>query len=85
MTFDPEHRLVINVVPGKRNSENTVKVVEELEERTDKDMIELIITTDEYKPYKTAILNAYGKKNHSPHTGNPGRPHQSLHGTAGKT
>ncbi|MEE4356222.1 MAG: hypothetical protein V2I97_07105 [Desulfococcaceae bacterium] len=71
--YDPEHRLVINVVPGKRNCENTVKVVEEFKKRTDEEMIELI-TTDEYKPYRTAILNAYGRKVIPPHTGNPGRP-----------
>lgn len=73
VAFDPEHRLVINVVPGKRNSENAMKVVEELQKRTDDDMIELI-TTDEYKPYKTAILNTYGKEVFPPLTGKPGRP-----------
>jgi len=70
---DPEHRPVINAVPGKRDSGNTVKVVEELKKRTDEDMIGLI-TADEYKPYRTAVPNAYGKKIIPPHTGNPGRP-----------
>ena len=73
VAYDPEHRLVISVVPGKRNSENVLKVVEEFQKRTDDNMIDLI-TTDEYKPYKTAILNTYGKEVIPPRTGNPGRP-----------
>lgn len=73
--YDPEHRLVINVVAGKHNSENVLKVVKEFQKRTDDDMIKLI-TTDEYKPYKTAILNTYGKEVVPPRTGKPGRPQE---------
>ena len=33
-----------------------------------------LITSDEYKPYKKAILKAYGKKIAPPPTGKRGRP-----------
>ncbi len=33
-----------------------------------------LITTDEYKPYQSAILNAYGTRVEHQHTGRPGRP-----------
>ena len=33
-----------------------------------------LITSDEYKPYKKAILKAYGKKTMPPHTGKRGHP-----------
>jgi IS1 family transposase len=71
--YDPEHRLVPAAVPGKRTAENTEKAVREFQKRTDDDKIELI-TSDEYKPYKTSILNCYGKKAVPPRTGKPGRP-----------
>jgi IS1 family transposase len=73
VAYDPEHRLVIGVVPGKRNGENVAKAVEELKRRTDEETIELVVT-DEYKPYKTAILDAYGEKVVPSRDGDPGRP-----------
>ena len=45
----------------KRTAENTEIAVREFQKRTDDDKIELI-TSDEYKPYKTSILNCYGKQ-----------------------
>ena len=73
VAFDPEHRLVIAVVTGKRTAENATKAVCAFQNRTDDDKMDLI-TSDEYKPYKTAILNAYGKKVIPERTGKPGRP-----------
>ena len=73
VVYDPEHRLVIAVVPGKRTAENTEKAVREFQKRTDDSKIELI-TSDEYKPYKTAVLNTYGKETVPGRTGKPGRP-----------
>ena len=35
MTFDPEHRLVISVVVGKRTEENARRVMHEFRERID--------------------------------------------------
>ncbi|OGG43828.1 MAG: hypothetical protein A3F84_20245 [Candidatus Handelsmanbacteria bacterium RIFCSPLOWO2_12_FULL_64_10] len=73
MAYDPEHRLVLAVVPGKRSAQNVEKVVEEFHRRTDEKAIRLL-TSDEYKPYQSAILNAYGQTVTPPRTGRPGRP-----------
>ena len=37
-------------------------------------MLPELITTDEYKPYRGAILNVYGVRREHPQTGRPGRP-----------
>lgn len=77
VAYDPEHRLVVSVVPGKRTAKNVEKLVDDFKKRTDGRIMNLI-TSDEYKPYKKAILKAYGKKILSPATGKPGRPKGSL-------
>jgi len=73
VALDPEHRLVVSVVPGKRTAENVEALVEDFKKRTGGRPMNLI-TTDEYKPYRRAILNAYGEKVVPDHTGKPGRP-----------
>ena len=73
VAYDPEHRLVLSVVPGKRTAENVELLVEEFKARTDGQRMDLIVT-DEYKPYKTAILNAYGETVMPPRAAGPGRP-----------
>ena len=47
VAFDPEHRLVVSVVSGKRTSENTRQLVEDFKKRTEGRIMNLI-TTDEY-------------------------------------
>jgi IS1 family transposase len=73
LAYDPEHRLVISVVPGKRTAKNVDKLVFDFKKRTGGRIMNLI-TSDEYKPYKTAILKAYGQNTKVAHTGKPGRP-----------
>ena len=73
VALDPEHRLVVSVVPGKRTTENTERLVENFKQRTGGQRMKLI-TSDEYAPYKTAILKAYGQKIVPSPTGKPGRP-----------
>jgi IS1 family transposase len=73
IALDPEHRLVVSVVPGKRSAENVEKVVQDFKARTDGRSMNLI-TSDEYPAYKAAILNAYGTEVVPPRTGKPGRP-----------
>jgi len=73
VAYDPEHRLVVNVVPGKRTAQNIEKLVFNFKKRTDGRIMNLI-TSDEYKPYKRAILKAYGKNTAVAHTGKRGRP-----------
>jgi hypothetical protein len=57
--YDPEHRLVVGVVPGARVGENVEAVVEDFKRRTEGRPMHLI-TSDEHRPYKEAILRAYG-------------------------
>jgi IS1 family transposase len=73
VAYDPEHRLVVSVVAGKRTAKNAEKLVADFKKRTDGRIMNLI-TSDEYKPYKRAILKAYGKNTEVEHTGKPGRP-----------
>ncbi len=73
VAYDAEHRLVLTVVPGKRTVENTERLVADFKARTGDRNLDLI-TTDEYAPYRTALLNAYGQTVVPPRTGKPGRP-----------
>ena len=56
--YDPEHRLVICVVPGARNAENAEDVVTQFRRRTGGRAMNQI-TSDEHRPYKEAVLQAY--------------------------
>lgn len=73
VAFDPEHRLVVSVVPGKRTSEHVRELVHDFKERTEGRIMNLI-TTDEYPVYQTELLEAYGEEINPPPTGRPGRP-----------
>jgi len=73
VALDPEHRLVVSVIPGKRTVQQTEALVNDFRRRTGQRMMNLI-TSDEYKPYKTAILKAYGQKITPPPSGKRGRP-----------
>lgn len=73
VAFDPEHRLVLGVVPGKRNAENIRKIVLDCKKRTNGKIMRLI-TTDMYAPYIDAILEAYGALVLPSPTGKRGRP-----------
>jgi IS1 family transposase len=73
VAFDPEHRLVVSVVPGKRTAEHVAELVNDFQQRTSGRVMNLI-TTDEYAAYETAILQAYGEEVQPERTGKPGRP-----------
>ena len=73
MGYDPEHRLVLGVIPGARSVENTEAIVADVRRRTGGRVMNLI-TSDEYSAYKSAILRFYGVKVRTPRTGKPGRP-----------
>ena len=78
MAVDPEHRLVVSVVPGKRTVEKVEALLADFKQRTGGRTMNLI-TSDEYKPYRGAILKAYGKKVLPRRTGKPGRPKASYY------
>jgi hypothetical protein len=73
VALDPGHRLVVAVVPGKRTAENAAVLVDEFHRRTGGRPMDLI-TTDEYAPYRGAVLRAYGETVTPPRTGRRGRP-----------
>ena len=73
VALDPEHRLVVSVVPGARTIENTEALVEDFRRRTGGRLMNLM-TSDDYPAYETAILHAYGATVTPPRTGRPGRP-----------
>ena len=71
--YDPEHRLVVTVIPGKRTARNAEALIQDFKTRTGGRTMNLI-TTDEYKPYRQAILRAYGRRIVPPPSGRRGRP-----------
>ena len=73
MAFDAEHRLVLEVIPGKRTRRRVRRIVQAAQRRTGGRILRLL-TSDEYKPYRQAILDAYGVELPVVRTGKPGRP-----------
>jgi len=70
---DPEHGLVLSVVPGKRTAENCAKVLEEVKQRTG-GRTDILFTSDEHPPYADAIEKAYAREVPVPKRPGPGRP-----------
>ena len=77
VALDPDHRLVVSVVTGKRTAENTGALVRDFYRRTSGRLMNLI-TTDEHAPYRGAILEVYGKTITPPRTGKRGRPRKAY-------
>jgi hypothetical protein len=75
LAFDPEHRLVISLVCGRRAEELTFLLVADFHERTGGRVMDLMVS-DEYPAYATAILETYGVAVVPERTGRPGRPPQ---------
>jgi IS1 family transposase len=73
VAFDPEHRLVVSVVVGKRTQEHAQLLVEDFRARTGGRVPELM-TSDEHAAYPGAIVAVYGEQVVPPRTGKPGRP-----------
>jgi IS1 family transposase len=71
--IDPESRLIVSLVVGKRTSEATHELVADFRRRTG-DRIMRLMTSDEYSAYPEAIRAAYGREIVPPRTGKPGRP-----------
>jgi IS1 family transposase/transposase-like protein len=73
VAFDPEHRLVVSVVPGERTTGSVVELVGDVKGRLG-GRAPGLITTDEYSAYEGAILEAFGTVVVPPRTGKRGRP-----------
>ncbi len=65
IALDPEHRLVLSVVVGKRTEDNARQVVYEFRERTDGRPLNLM-TSDEYPAYAAAITELYAEPEAGP-------------------
>ena len=73
VAFDPESRLVVGLVVGKRTAEATHQLVRDFHRRTG-GRIPRLITSDEYPVYADAIRVTYGQVVTPPRTGRAGRP-----------
>lgn len=75
MALDPESRLVVSLVVGKRTEDATDELVRDFPRRTGGRVMRLM-TSDEYPVYATAIRQTYGQVVTPPRTGLRGRPRQ---------
>lgn len=76
VAFDPQTRLVVSLVVGKRTTEATRALVRDFRRRTGGRVVRLM-TSDEYPVYAEAIREAYGVRVVPPRTGRPGRPRRA--------
>jgi IS1 family transposase len=74
--LDPESRLVVSLVVGKRTEDATHELVRDFHRRTGGRVMGLM-TSDEYPVYESAIRDTYGQKVTPPRTGRPGRPRKA--------
>jgi hypothetical protein len=70
---DPESRLLLCLVPGKRDGAACQQVVQEVHDRTG-GRTDLLLTTDEHASYEPAIREVYGIEQPRPRRPGPGRP-----------
>jgi IS1 family transposase len=73
VAFDPEHKLVVAVVPGARTEANARAIVAEVKQRVGSDPPPLM-TSDEYPAYATAIEEIFSEPVPAPPGRKPGRP-----------
>jgi hypothetical protein len=73
VAFDPEHRLVLAVVPGARTGENAAAIVEEVKQRLG-EAPPALMTSDELPAYTTAIETTFGVPVPASPQRGPGRP-----------
>jgi hypothetical protein len=70
---DPEHRLLLALVPGKRDGAACKQLLRQVHGRTG-GRTDLLLTSDEHAPYETAIRDVYGIEQPRPRRPGPGRP-----------
>ena len=75
VAYDPQHKLVLAVVPGARVTESVEEVVGEVKDRLDGQSPDLM-TSDEYPVYETVIETAFSQMVVAPQetAGPGGRP-----------
>ena len=72
VALDPEHRLVVSLVTGRRTDGHAQLLVEDFHRRTHGRLMNLM-TSDENPAYETAILDVYGEPVTPPRRGRRGR------------
>ena len=72
VALDPEHRLVVSVVVGRRTEAETQRLVEDFHQRTEGRQMNLM-TSDENPAYAEAILETYGEPVQPKRKGERGR------------
>jgi len=70
VAIDPVTKMIPSWVLGKRTAENTGKLLKDVKQRV---IGVPFFTSDEYKPYKQAILEQYGERQDRKRKGNRGR------------
>jgi IS1 family transposase len=70
---DAESRLLLALVPGKRDGATCERLIRQVHDRTG-GRTDLLITSDEHAPYETAIHRVYGVEQPQPRRPGPGRP-----------
>jgi len=75
--FDPESRLVVSLVVGKRTAQAVLELVRDFHRRTGGRVMRLM-TSDEYPAYADAIHATYGAAVVPERTGRPGRPRKAY-------
>lgn len=73
VAYDPEHRLVLAVVPGARSIENAEELVGAVRDRLEGRVPELM-TSDAYPAYESAIEATFSEPSDEPPRRGPGRP-----------
>jgi IS1 family transposase len=77
VALDPETRLVVSLVVGRRTGEATEALVRDVHRRTGGRLMRLM-TSDEHPAYAEAIRAVYGQVVTPPRTGRPGRPRKAY-------
>jgi IS1 family transposase len=73
VALDPDSRLVLSVVVGRRITENAEMLLEDVKDRL-RGRAPAVVTSDEYPAYAEAVLSVFGAEVTPPRTGKPGRP-----------
>ena len=63
--IDAEHRLLLALVPGKRTAAHCQQIIAEVKQRTG-GRSDLLLSSDEHPPYRTAIKKSYAQKHSVP-------------------
>jgi len=73
VALDPDSRLVLSAVVGKRTLGTAILLLEDVRERLG-GRVPQLVTSDEHPAYPEALLEVFGQQVVPPRTGRPGRP-----------